>query len=313
MGYDATIYYKQGTKKSKIEDFLILLGYKKFNKEIYYHYNNDDYKSLCYVHATFNNNSDVIQVSLRTLIHCSDYDLYFMNKTLREMRRFFDCYFYSDEGKCRYFKHDDIKTKAEAGCYKAFFNLENEFTTLRLFIQLLENNDMYKNFPTDMVGRLNNPFYKIRAMALPYLATIIEEYFRETYLALLKYSNKKDKILKNIRISNNGINGDEEIEAIFSRSLSFQNAKRIVDNFKELDSNITIHGVLSKPYRRRKETLFVTLDRVLNKRHSFIHSNLVDLFYENSDLEKDISSIEVALERVFEHLCNLYDWEYFKN
>jgi len=314
LGYDATIVLKEGTNKSKVEDFLTLLGYTRYDTNTYYHYNEEDFKSLYYVHATFDSEYyKNYKIYLRTLIYCSNYDLYFINRTIREFRKFFECDFRTDIGRGKYFKHDKIITKAEAGCYKSIFNTDNEFTNLRLFVDLLEKGDHpLKNFPEEIVGRENNPIYKIRALALPYMATIIEEYFRNTYIALLMYSERKEKIFSNIKINSNDIlrvsNKEISIEEAISRTMSFQNIYKITSYYRELDPQLDIKGILSKPYKRRKESLFMTLDRILNQRHELIHSNKVNFFYQNSNLKKDIDSIEESLKRVYKYLIDTYSW-----
>ena len=98
------------------------------------------------------------------------------------------------------------------------------------------------------------------------------------------------------------------MEEAVALSKSFQNINRIHYHFKELDSRIDIYGTLSKPYRNRKETLFNTVNRVLEHRHSLVHRLYVNIEYSQKDVLKDISSIQTALDRVYKHLCDVNGW-----
>ena len=87
-----------------------------------------------------------------------------------------------------------------------------------------------------------------------------------------------------------------------------QNIRKIDSYFRDINSKIDIKGVLSKPYHRRKETLFQTVERVLEQRHSLVHRLNVDISYKKENVISDIKSIQVALDRVYEHLCSIYNW-----
>lgn len=66
---------------------------------------------------------------------------------------------------------------------------------------------------------------------LSYLCSLIEEFFRATYIALLKYSDKKEKIL-NMKFSPYDMvdisEGRKTVEEVYARILSFQNIKKLL-------------------------------------------------------------------------------------
>ena len=72
-----------------------------------------------------------------------------------------------------------------------------------------------------------------------------------------------------------------------------------------------LKSCLLKPYKRRKENLYNTLNRVLEQRHYFIHSKLVKYKYDLKDFEKDINLVEEAFKRVYRHIVKYYKWEDF--
>ncbi len=312
MGWDANINFKNKVDKQKVEEILELLKYKKIKKDLFMYYEEKDYKSLLGNAATIYFEENRLKLHLRTFMHCSDYDLYYMNYTIKTIKRFFECTFYTDEGNNRYFKHGEIITKSEAGCYKAFFNIENDFSYIKLYIDIMKNDKRMKmDLPKDY--KEYNPMYIMTTMGLPYLCTIIENYFRNLFIALFKYSDNKEKVIKSVKIYNSDLNKvsneDMQIEEAIARAMSFQNIEKIVQNFKILNSEIDIKGYLNKPYKRRKESLYETINRVLEQRHNFIHSKLFEYDYDLNKFEKDVNLVEEALNRVYKEIVKFYSWE----
>ncbi len=150
-------------------------------------------------------------------------------------------------------------------------------------------------------------------IATTYISSIIENYFRQLYVSLLKYSDKKENIISSVRVNNYDLFEVSEkrmsIEDAVALSKSFQNIRKINSYFSEINKRIDIKGTLSKPYRRRKETLYETINRVLEHRHSLVHRMNVDVGYKKADVLKDIDSVEVALTKVYRHICDVFSWE----
>ena len=150
-------------------------------------------------------------------------------------------------------------------------------------------------------------------MGLSYLLTIIENYFRNLFIALFKYSDNKEKVIKSVKIYNSDLNKvsneNMQIEEAIARAMSFQNIEKIVQNFKILNSEIDIKGYLNKPYKRMKESLYETINRVLEQRHNFIHSKLFEYDYDLNKFEKDVNLVKEALNRVYKEIVKFYSWE----
>lgn len=91
--------------------------------------------------------------------------------------------------------------------------------------------------------------------------------------------------------------------------LSFQNIEKIVSNFRILDSRLDISAPLKKPYHRRKENFYNQINAVLERRHGMIHRLEFDYEYHSENFRKDIEDVKVALRRVYEYICAVYEWE----
>ncbi|WP_294403957.1 hypothetical protein [uncultured Ruminococcus sp.] len=310
MGYDATNYLSPDISKKELADFIKSLGYSGKGTN-YYFFKNDDYKYLCGVSLQISRTDNSISVYTRTPIYCSFYDLEFQNSTIRKIKKQFGGYFISENGRNRYFIiGTDNTTPPERGCYAAHERLSNRFNEL-LFLLDNVNQDYNQAEAMESFG-IPSSATLLSNLSTTYLSSIIENYFRDLYVALIKYSDKKEKIITTSNINKYDLfevsEGKLTIEDSVALSKSLQNIRKIDSYFRDINSKIDIKGVLSKPYHRRKETLFQTVERVLEQRHSLVHRLNVDISYKKENVISDIKSIQVALDRVYEHLCSIYNW-----
>lgn len=310
MGYDSTNFLPVSISKKQIIDFIKLLGYEG-RGQAYYFFKQDDYKYLYGVGLNIRKESDKWLIHTRTPIYCSGYDLAYQNYTIRQIRRRFGGSFMTDEGTNIYFQEDNVKLRgAESGCYFAYFRLSNLFSYIQGLITDY-NEDENRQHGAELFG-IPSSTALLANITTTYIASIIENYFRELYIALLTYSEKKESIFKNARLDSADLvdvsTQKITIEEAVALSFSFQNINRINNTFQTLDKNIQIYAILSKPYRKRNETLFLTLDRLLEHRHALVHRLSIDNSYSKEDIQRDIRSVEIALKRVYQHICNVYNW-----
>lgn len=312
MGYDATNYVPKFVSKNKLYKFIELLGFVHYGNTFHF-YKNDEYKYLYGVWLDVDKDDNGWVCHTRTPIYCSEHDLKYQNFVIREIKQYLGGYFITDYGKNRYFKVDDYKsTISERGCYNAHSQLNNLFVNAYYLLSTQKEDEKiikaHKEFgvPSSSVFLSN--------IVTTYIASIIENYFRDTYVALLTNSEKKEKIFLDARINNNDLVDVSEnkisIEMAVALSKSFQNINKINAYFQAIDKNIDIKGVSSKLYHRRNETLYMTLNRILENRHSLVHRLIINDSYYKEDIKKDIKSVEAALDKVYHKICDLYHWEY---
>lgn len=315
MGYDATNYVPATISRDKLFNLIEMLEFNGSGKQFFF-YKEDDYKYLYGVGLMIEKTKDEWLCHTRTPIYCSIDDLKYQNYVMKCIKQYLGGYFISDQGKNRYFDTNDLATSiSERGCYNAHSHLNNLFADAHyLLMNHKENEDiiaLHKEFgaPSSTVLLAN--------IITTYISSIIENYFRDLYVALIIGSEKKEKILQDARINSNDFLDISEnricIEQAVALSKSFQNINKINSYFQAIDKRIDIKGVLSKPYHRRKETLFMTLNRILEHRHSLVHRLDIQSSYYDKDIKKDIKSVEVELDRVYLHLCDLYKWQYIND
>lgn len=313
MGYDATIYISKGNKQD-IQEHFLMLNYLKYGDSFYLG-NTNEYLYEAGVSARVEENNDLVyklRIHLRSQIWANSYDIEAMNKTLRYFRKWFNAYFISDAGKNKYFKKELEKISSlENGCYLAVSNLQNEFANLKMCIERFPVNDessrILLNYGTPTPSIINANVY------LSLLCSIIENYYKETYLVLLKYSKNKESILKTgSKLSAYDLSeiskGVLTVEQAFTNTLSFQNIYKICHNFNVLDKKLDISSALKKPYKKYKENLFDAAHRILEHRHRMIHRLDYDISYNSELIKKDIERVEEIIFRSYKYICQVYNW-----
>ena len=136
---------------------------------------------------------------VKTPIYALGYDLQKMNETLRCLKTYCDATFESDYGKNRYFPEEPLIKGAESGCYFAAERLFNNFSHLERALSKYPDDNETDKAAYEMYGMLTSSVFNANVYST-YLCSLIEEYFKATYIALLKYSNRKEKIL-NVKFS----------------------------------------------------------------------------------------------------------------
>ena len=311
MGYDAYVHIKKKYSKSAIEKLLIMMDYKKRGNHFYCG-NDEEYKYFTGVSVWLHSEDNAERIyRVRSQIYANGYDLKKMNDTIRCFKQYCEASFRTDEGNNRYFQEDILIEGAENGCYLAAERLLNNFSLFKYSLS---------KFPEDIEAEKS--MYNISGIPTPnmfnanvystYLCSLIEEYFRSTFIALLKYSDRKEKIL-NAKFSPQDMaeisNGTKKVEEVFASTLSFQNIQKICANFRSLDNKMDIGQALKKPYHNRKKNLYEQINEILERRHGLIHRLELDDTYNSANLQKDIEDVTVAIKRVYSYLCKYYRWE----
>jgi len=314
MGYDCFSYLPDGTNYSDVEEFVQLLGYKKNDTGEYIFFERNHFLSLYGVMVKIIKTPDKqTHVQIRTHIYSNKYDIDYFNNTAKQLRKRFGGYFRSDFGKNRYISVKTIdRAGAEAGCYIAFNNFQSSISLADIYTKRIKFDK--HSPPIGEVPELDkyNPSIISNNMVIPFLVSILEEYYRFSYISILRYSDRKDIVLKKARINNEDLFSISErvmsVEAAVSRRKSFQNMNRINENFRDLDKNLDIHGILSKPFRKQKDSLFKSMEDLIEKRHRLVHISEIRSDYTKDKLLSDIIKIKVTIERSYHHFVDIYNW-----
>lgn len=326
MGCDCTTYFPKRTKASDVEEFLLLLGFQRGTKgpfsgtlgKPFFYFKDDNYRHITGLYTElYWDKEDPKQLLLwtRTTIWRSKFDSDLHNKTIKQLRQRFGGYFVSDAGRNRYFSYDGpIREKAEAGAYRAFSHLYSNVQRARHFIgfaKLLDDSN-YKIKGIDFLDS-HNPRILSANVMVPFLVSAVEDYFRSLYVALLRYSANRERIIQNARLQGPELaaidRGEMTVPEAVAKWMSFQDLNKINNAYKELNPKYDIHGVLKRPYGKYKASFWDALDRLIRQRHELIHQAELSTDYTPDRLRRDIDFVYKALWRVYQELIKLNGWQ----
>ncbi len=326
MGCDCTNHFPEGTKEPDVDEFLLLLGFKRgkrgpFSRMMgrpYYYDRDDDYRHITGLYIElYREKEDPTQLKLwtRTTIWRSKFDSDLHNNTVRQLKKRFGGYFVSDAGRNRYFTFDGpIREKAEAGAYKAFSYFDSNIKRARHvigFANLLDDK-LYKIQSVDFMDA-HNPRIVTSNIVVPFLVSAVEDYFRSLYIALLRYSENRDRIVQAARLQGSELTaidrGELTVPEAVAKWMSFQDMQKISSAYKEVDAKSDVHGWLRRPYGRRKQTFWEHLNRLISQRHDLIHRAEIATDYTPQQLARDLDLTWKALWRVYQELIKVRKWQ----
>lgn len=323
MSYTSeSILNKKATLK-QVREVIALLGYIKVPDGLKVPNRTDcmmwveqkDYKSWVGVELGIYKENGQITVTTRSRVGRSYWDLTHQNNTLKTMRDLFGGHFTTDAGRNRYWRPEGDPPSAKmSGCFLARWRFNNALIPPKLYLQQRQiNGQNAKPEPTglEFLDQMNPRLFS-NNLILPYTVAIWEEYFKSTFIVLLKYSENKKAALKKVKLSQSHLEAiaaeERGVEEALGETLSFQRPSIVSTNFKLLDQSLDISSVLKKPYRRRKVSLYDSIESFVEKRNSFVHTGQVDTSMTDQTVEKLLNDFEVAIDRVYDLLAERFNF-----
>jgi len=320
MSYGTTNTLPAATSFGKVLTIVELLGYAKVSRTRtsaeYFWYETKDYLSYTGVPLFIRSEAGRLIVETSTPGARSYFDQRQQNRTVRELKRLFGGTFSTDEGRGRYGHPDEPPpTPSQAGCHIAFQRFGRNL--IRANFYLTHRSKLGKQWSE--IGALPwlddfNPGIISNNLLLPYFVATLEDYFKSTFVALLKYSDKKSAFLRSVRLNSDqlaaiaaGLLGVEEAVA---ELLPFQKPSAILENFRTLDSKLDLSGELRRPIRGRKLTLLESLESLVALRHDFIHQARVEIGFTDQLLARTINDLDRAVVRCYRRITKHYKWPF---
>lgn len=325
MGLDSTYYPSEGTKRTDLEEFLQLLGYTKFRAPQYLkehkatsfnYFSRIPYESMQGVDFTLmlDDNGKLIACG-RNNVWRNKSDNDFHNYTLKHLKKRFGGYFHSDYGKNRYFPFGGIDRKqADSGCHAAVERAIGRLKEISIVNMALDDwkTPLQKG---DMLWMNQyHPEVILGNLAIVHILSVLETYFKDSYTALLTYSENKSDVIKMQNMRTDDIislaNETIRLEEAYANSLNFQNAKLICQNFDKLNQKLCIRQTLTKKRGRNRESFGDFIERVSAQRHSYLHHGEKLWEYDMKSFAKDTSFCEVLIKAVYKNITDKMGWQY---
>lgn len=283
----------------------------------YYYDKDDDYRYITGLYIElYREKEDPKQLKLwtRTTIWRSKFDSDLHNHTIRQLKKRFGGHFISDEGRNRYFTFDGpVREKAEAGAYKAFslFNSNIKRAEQLIVFTNLSDEKGYKIQGIDFMDAIN-PRIVTANIVVPFLVSAVEDFFRSLYIALLRYSENRDRIIQNARLQGSELSaidrGELTVPEAVAKWMSFQDMQKVGLAFKDLNAKFDIPGWLRRPYGRHRISFWEHLNLLIGQRHVLIHRAEIVTNYTPQLLNRDIDFTWKALWRVYNELIKVHGW-----
>lgn len=324
MGYDGTNYIPKGTPRKDVEQFMRYLGYEKLEKEKltgrrstpFSYYRDKDYRHITGVYSEVApDGHGGVMVWTRTTIWRSETDREVHNHTIKELRKRFGGHFVTDYGKNRYFRDDaPYIEKAEGGCYEAYSRFRGNLVRMRVFTtnRPFDKDDWYPIAEIDFIDSMN-PKIIATNLIVPFLVSIVEDFLRSSYVALLKYSDRREQTFGKARVGATelmSISADEmTVEDAVARRRSFQDLRKAQAAFKELDAKIDIHGSLARPIEGQDERPYDAIVRLIQHRHDLIHGANLNYAYYPDIARRDVETVATGIRRIYADFRKLYGWQ----
>lgn len=322
MSYESENILPNSIRLSQVVDVVLLLGYKKINDGLkvpgrvgaFYWYDEDDYRSFVGITLDiYQRAGDAIKVTTRTSASRSYWDLVQQNRTIKMLRDLFNGHFRTDAGNNRCWRAQGLPPMPlSEGCYLARWRFHNGIG--RAHVYLMSRTFAGANARNASTGfhfaNEYNPRLISNNLLLPFMIAVWEEYFRATFTACLKYSSQREVTLKRARLGHNDLEeiavGSQPMERIVAESFSFQRPSSIAENFRLLDQKLDLAAAMRKPYRRRKISLFDSIERLVEGRNAFVHAGEMNIAFFDEQLKIALSDMEVALNRAYEYIAIHY-------
>lgn len=324
MSYESENFFPKGTRLSDVREFIELLGYKKTGVtnskkygrfEEYMYFDEEDYRSWIGVLLAIQIKPKSLVVSTRTTVARSYYDLEQQNRTIFHLRKRFGGSFLTDEGRGRYQRTTSVPpTPAASGCHIAFERFGHNLIQGKIYLDA-------RTFPKQYQGKADEFFATIgmsprllsNNMLLPFIVASLEDYFKSTFVALLRYSPRKQSFFKGLRLQGDhlaAISDGKSVEAQVAETLPFQNISAIARHFESLDPKLDLAGILRRPYRRRKESLYDLIEAIITTRHNFIHRAQLDLSLTEKRMEDLFYDLDEAITRIYKAITTYHKWDF---
>ncbi len=328
MSYESENTLPKEARLETVCEFLQLLGYERFkgrhplrqpNVIDFGWFSTSHYESNVGVELHLRRaETGKLIVYTRTPLSRSYHDLLQQNRTIREIKRRFGGTFVTDEGKNRCWSTKGISplVPAARGARRAYSHLRFSLFQIAIYRQSISIAPERKKIAGIEWMDSLNPSVLSNNLLLPFLTAALEDFFKSSFVALLRYSERKETFFKNARLNASHLagisNGSLTVEEAIAQALPFQRISSICDHFRAFDPSLDLSGCLKRPYRRRSISLFESLEKMVEKRHELIHRNILASDYSDELAEHDINNVKVATTRCIQRMNSHYGWNLSK-
>lgn len=322
MSYCSDNRLPSNTSINRLLEVIELLGYQKASLPFkienrigsYMWLGNDNAISFVGLELDIYREKDCISVQTRTRVGRSYWELQWQNKTISILKALFGGSFSTDQGVNQYMRNEEPEpSKVSSSLYMARWIFNNAVMKPKVFLDSIQmTGDIAREERTEFPWLDSfNPRILSGNMIIPYLIGCWESYFRNSYVAILKFSEGvSENALRRCNLSSKEllmvVKHEVALEDLIADSLSFQRPSIIAENFRQINSRIDLAAWLRKPYHRRKKTLFDSITEIVSIRDSLVHTGNVDLSIMDKQIQSIINDLTAAVDRVYQGFGDVF-------
>ena len=158
-----------------------------------------------------------------------------------------------------------------------------------------------------------NPRLLSNNLVVPYMIAVWEEFFRSTFTACLRYSKQREAALKRAKLSHADLEklalGSVQVERSVAEFFSFQRPSAVAETFKLLDAKLDLAAPLRKPYRRRRISLFDSIEALVEHRNALVHTGDISLGLFDKQLKTTMGDLTEAANRTYNYIAKHYGFD----
>mgnify|MGYP003118388602 CR=1 FL=1 len=155
-----------------------------------------------------------------------------------------------------------------------------------------------------------NPRLLSNNLLIPYMIAVWEEFFQAMFAACLRYSKQRESALKRAKLSHSDLEklaiGSVQVERSIADFFSFQRPSAIAETFRLLDPKLNLSTPLRKPYRRRRVSLYDSIESLVERRNELVHAGNLDLRLFDKQLETTMGDLTEAVNRAYDYIAKHY-------
>ncbi len=326
MSYSSSNFLPKGTKCTRLLKLIQLLGYQgPFHKRGLAHnifmWHGDGKNEISFVGVELylcKDDKGALRVDTRTRVGRSYWDLRKQNETIKAIHDYLGGRFETDEGRNRFLKEQGESTnKLQSALFVprwAFHNAIMRYKLLRMDGGGISYGATYAEDKVSDLLFLNdiNPRFLVNSLLVTYYVSIWESYLTDSYIAIVRHAGLENSEGLKLQLGRDDLAdlaaGGITVEEALARRLSFQRPSVAAKNFHSIDRTLDIAGALKKPYHRRKEALFDTIDGYIDLRNEIAHTGRCGCLTDaRTDAIAD--DFTAAADRVYEEFASHYGFE----
>ena len=327
MSCSSSSFLPKSTKRTQLLKLIQLLGYegpfreRGFEHDFFMWYG-DGKNEISFVGVElylYRDDEGSFRIDTRTRAGRSYWDLRKQNETIKAIHDYLGGRFETDEGRNRPLKEQgESANKLQSALFVPRWVFHNAMARYRLLRMDGGGSSYSATFAGDKVSDIAfmndiNPRFLVNSLLVTYYVSIWEGYLADSYIAIVRHAGLEKAEGIKLQLGCDDLAdltaAGIAVEEVLARRLSFQRPSVAARNFHSIDRSLDIAGALKRPYRRRKEALFDTIDGYVDLRNEIAHTGRCGIYLTDARTDAIADDFIAAVDCVYGEFASHYGFE----